>query len=260
MGDEADDILRGLALTEDERLEYAAVRDGLESFFMVKRNVIYERAKFNLRKQGEDETVGSFLTSLYALAEHCNYGQLHDELISDRLVVGLLDAKLSERMQLDPKLTLGSATIMARQSEEVKRQQSALRWAKETSGTLSVDRVSKSGNRSNFRVPQIAKSQARAQSVQQERGRGIQCYKCGSSQSHSPRECPTNDVTCHSCGKKGHYRRVCKSAKAVHEVQEKEDERFLGSVSAEQGDLQRQRSTHSPRDNKNPEGTRGSST
>ncbi|KAJ8377185.1 hypothetical protein SKAU_G00077650 [Synaphobranchus kaupii] len=72
--------------------------------------------------------------------------------------------------------------------------------------------------------------------MQQEKGRGIQCYKCGSSQSHPPRECLAYDVTCHSCGKKGHYRRVCKSAKAVHEVQEEDEEQFLGSVSAEEGD------------------------
>lgn len=59
-------------------------------------------------KQGE--LVDSFVIALYVLAEHCSYGVLHDELIKDRLVVGLSDAQLSERMQLDRDLTLEKAT------------------------------------------------------------------------------------------------------------------------------------------------------
>ncbi len=127
MGDEADDILRGLTLPAAERDTYKGVRDGFQSFFVVKKNVIYERAKFNMRKQREGESVDSFVTALYALAEHCNYGVLHDELIRDRLVVGLLDKGLSEHMQLDAELTLDKAVRMARQSEEVKKQQVSLR-------------------------------------------------------------------------------------------------------------------------------------
>ena len=33
----------------------------------------------------------SFINSRYALAEHCNYGTLYDELIRDRIIVGIVD-------------------------------------------------------------------------------------------------------------------------------------------------------------------------
>uniref|UniRef100_A0A672SD31 CCHC-type domain-containing protein n=1 Tax=Sinocyclocheilus grahami TaxID=75366 RepID=A0A672SD31_SINGR len=56
-----------------------------------------------------------------------------------------------------------------------------------------------------------------------------QCHKCGSSSAHAKRDCPATDVKCHSCGKKGHYKRVCASLKAVREVCEG-DPIFLGSV------------------------------
>ena len=59
--------------------------------------------------------------ALHALAEHCNFGTLTDEMIRDRIVVGLLDAKLSEKLQLDPELTLPKAVNQARQSEAVKK-------------------------------------------------------------------------------------------------------------------------------------------
>ena len=69
--------------------KYTDVKAGFDAFFVPKKNVIYERAKFNQRVQLPGETVDSFITALYGLAEHCNYGQLQKELICDRLVVGL---------------------------------------------------------------------------------------------------------------------------------------------------------------------------
>ena len=76
-----------------------------------------------MRKQEEGETVDSFITTLYELAEHCNYGDLREEMIRDRLVVGIRDSKLSETLQLDGELTLEKAIAQARQRETVKQQQ-----------------------------------------------------------------------------------------------------------------------------------------
>ena len=67
----------------------------------VRCNVIFERAKFNRRRQEKGETVDTFIIALHTLAEHCNFGTLTDEMIRDRIVVGLLDAKLSEKLQLE---------------------------------------------------------------------------------------------------------------------------------------------------------------
>ena len=87
----------------------------------MKRNVIFERAKFNLRSQNDNESVDTFITDLHCLAEYCEFGILKDNLIRDRIVVGLKDKKLSEQLQLDPKLTLEKATTKAKQSETVKQ-------------------------------------------------------------------------------------------------------------------------------------------
>lgn len=91
MGDEADDILHGLTLTAAHRDTYQGLRDGFQGFFIVRKNVIYERAKFNMRSQAEGEPVDFFVTALNALADHCSYCILHDELICDRLVAGVTD-------------------------------------------------------------------------------------------------------------------------------------------------------------------------
>ena len=102
------------------------MKERFENHFIVKRNVIFERAKFNSRNQRAGESVDSFITDLYGLARHCNFGALKEELIRDRIVVGLQNRELSQKLQLDPNLTLEKATNLARQRETVKQQQNIL--------------------------------------------------------------------------------------------------------------------------------------
>jgi hypothetical protein len=71
--------------------------------------------------------VDHFITALHTLSEHCGYGDMRDQLIRDLIVVGIRDDKLSEKMQLDPDLTLEKAISLARQSEAVKKQQPLIR-------------------------------------------------------------------------------------------------------------------------------------
>ena len=129
MGDQADDILRSFALSEEDRKVYATVKEKFDGHFVQRRNVIYEQAKFNRRRQQVGEPVESFITVLYSLVEHCGYRNLHDEMIRDRIVVGIRNSTLLEKLQLDPRLTLDTCIT---QSEAVKQQQPLLRGKPDT--------------------------------------------------------------------------------------------------------------------------------
>ncbi len=125
---------------------------------MPKKNVIYERARFNQRVQQTNEPVDNLITALYALAENCNYGALHDQLLRDRLVVGLRDRTLSERMQLDRDRTLEKTINMARQSEVIKNQQTDLRG--ESRSGAEIDAVAaKNEQNSGKKLPIKIKKQ-----------------------------------------------------------------------------------------------------
>lgn len=141
MGDKADDILCRLAMTIEQRGNYETVQNKFKEYFTDKINVIYERAKFNSRKQETDEPVNDFITALYALSECCAFETLRDDLIRDRIVIGLKDAKLPERLQLHANLTLEKAITMARQSETVRKQQAELR--QEEDEDLKIEAVHK---------------------------------------------------------------------------------------------------------------------
>ena len=103
------------------------VKEKFDAHFDQRRNIIFERARFNMRRQEESESVDTFIMALYSLVEHCGYGNLHDEMIRDRIVVGIRNGRLSEKLQLDSRLTLESAVTQVRQAEAVKLQQSVLR-------------------------------------------------------------------------------------------------------------------------------------
>ena len=119
MGEEANDIFISFELSAEQQIT-KMVKSKFEDKFTLKKNVIFERAKFNSRVQEKDETVDSFITDLYKLSQHSEFRMLKDELIRDRIVVGLRDRKLSGKLQLDPKLTLELAIRQAKQSEMVK--------------------------------------------------------------------------------------------------------------------------------------------
>ena len=69
----------------------------------------------------------SLVTALHSLAENCDYNDLRETMIRDRLVARLLDASLSERLQLEPDLILQDAIKRARNSAAVKHQQTTVR-------------------------------------------------------------------------------------------------------------------------------------
>ena len=224
MGDDADDILRSFQLSTADQKKYSEVKGRFDQHFVKKRNVIFERARFNRRKQEEGETVDAFITDLYALAEHCSYAGLHDEMIRDRLVVGLLSASLSEKLQLDPALTLEKAITQARQAEAIKLQQPLIRGEGAVKPDLPVGAVQQgrpSQNRSREKGANWQRQSQETQTLNQPHA--TRCPWCGLSPKHDQACCPARGK------KRGHYRRACRSQAKVDMVEEGSDS-FLGAV------------------------------
>ena len=119
MGVEGDDIVQSLGISDDEQKKYDVIKQKFENYSIIKRNVIFERAKFNLRSQQENEPVEAFITDLFNSAEHCNFGSPCEELIRDRILIGIRDKNLSEKLQLESDLTLEKAVNLVRQRHRV---------------------------------------------------------------------------------------------------------------------------------------------
>ena len=144
-----------------------------------------------------------------------------EEMIRDRLIVGIKDRSLSEKLQLDPDLSLEKAKKMVRQREAVQEQQTQLKGAEGG----SIDEVQHSFKHTVARKkPQMARSN-------NTQGR---CSRCGNDY-HPRSRCPARNATCHRCQKIGHYSTQCFS-KTVSEVVPGDhdvDTVFLGTMTSD---------------------------
>ena len=75
--------------------------------------------------------MGEFINFLHTLSGGCNYGALRDEMIRDRIVVGILDSSLSERLQIHSDLTIENAIKIVRSTESIRHQKKSLRKPEE---------------------------------------------------------------------------------------------------------------------------------
>ena len=164
------------------------------------------------------------------LAEDCEYGGLKDQLIRDRIVVGVPDDDLSNDLQAKPDLTLAEAMQLSRQAEA--RGQPLL------CNTASVEWVwpKKGQNQGHHHQPPHYKTPKPQNRPHHKQGSCQYCRQVP----HMRDKCPARQATCAHCSKSSHYKAVCRSwlqhvNKLLEEDSNSEDEwpvNLLGEVYA----------------------------
>ena len=157
---------------------------------------------------------------------------LKEDLIRDRIVIGIRDTKTSERLQLTSDLTLEKAITMARQAELQAKASKVLR--KETAENSEVHRITKENKKPPYNGKQ-AKLPEKKEGARESGGSSLTCYRCGLRQHSDSKSCPALRSTCRNCGKMGHWDRACRAGN-VRNVEQEDDEPdhndiFLGAVS-----------------------------
>ena len=118
MGSECRHIYNNnLGLTAGQQEDVAVILIELGKYFSPTKNVIFERYVFGNLKQEEGETIDAFVTRMREKAASCEYGGLRDELIRDRLVLGITDERARRRLLREKDLTLPSAVEICRAAE-----------------------------------------------------------------------------------------------------------------------------------------------
>lgn len=218
-GDEAIKVYNTMEFGEDEEEDIEVLKERFRVYCEPRKNITYLRHMFFTRAQGRNESIDAYVTDLKNKAKDCEFGQLSDSLIRDRVVCGVDNAQVRARLLREPDLTLTKAVDICRANEAT---QSHLKALTEESD-IAVNKVAK------------AKLQRKPKASD-----WTDCGKCGNK--HEYGKCPAFGQTCKLCSRKNHYARVCRSKKPrdyhrktdriVNEIAQEQSELFIGALTS----------------------------
>jgi len=96
--------------------KYDLVVQKFKDYCELQKNIIYERFKFYNCVQKPEQTFDQFLTELKSLASSCEFVDL-DEMVRDRVVMGIGSSSMQVRLMRESNLTLKKATDLCRVTE-----------------------------------------------------------------------------------------------------------------------------------------------
>ena len=170
-------------------------------------NVTMERHKFNTRVQQHGESIQTYVSDLKNKASTCEFGDLKDEMIKDRLVRGIENDKLRRGLLREEKLTLQKAIELWQISELSGQRMKELTTTPEVH-EVKYPRQKGPANRPGQHRNEDNQSRQLIKSRDEERRQKL-CPYCGNVHKH--RNCPAFGKKCRACGKLNHFERVCRS-------------------------------------------------
>ena len=174
----------------DQKKEYKTILEKFRAYCRPKKNIVYERHKFWSRRQNEGEPFDRWLKEMRVIAKDCEFAE-EDNMIRDKIVYGVSDKKVQERMLRKSDLTLKDATDMCRAAEASQTQLVEIRKQEH----LAVSELS-------HKVDKVEEG-------------AVECSACRRP-GHTVQDCPTrktvrSQVQCYTCKGFGHMSRVCPS-------------------------------------------------
>ncbi|UYV71446.1 hypothetical protein LAZ67_8003250 [Cordylochernes scorpioides] len=172
-----------------ESFEIFAIAVNLESMPLVRQRAI-------LKHIAERQGIMEFVTELKHLAQECEFENLTESLIRDRLIIGILDREVKRKLLEDPQLTLPRAISIAMISESTCSQVASLNEQN------MIEKIEKR-NWVKDRI-RMENAEAGPRGINPRRERIIEpCKWCG--QRHNYGKCPAYGKKCNACGKTNHF-------------------------------------------------------
>ena len=212
IGKEGQEMFETFSLSEEHRGDIDRVLEEFEARCTPVTHVIYERYLFNKRVQEPGESFDHYLTDIIKQAGRCQYGRLRDELVRDRLVSGIQNDRIREKLLSKNDLTLTKAIQLLKSSEATQLQ--ARDMAIPEANTVKAIMT-----HSHKRQDGIPKQGTVAGSRPQK-----PCRYCGRKHEFKKAACPAVTKQCYICNKMGHFAKQCQSSKAYHIEEDHSDE------------------------------------
>ncbi|XP_025833925.1 uncharacterized protein K02A2.6-like [Agrilus planipennis] len=218
IGPDAIEIYNSFNLSEVETDNLQVIKDRFKEYFAPKTNISFERYIFFKIEQNEDEQFNEFLTRIKTQAGKCEFDNLCDEMLKDKIVFGIRSNQVREKLLTEDKLDLMKAVNICRTSEQASKQ------LDEFESKSKTERVSAVKNKD----------------ARKEENKNFDCRRCGTN--HKRRECPAFNKPCTKCNRNGHFANMCRTTKkydtkrknrvnVLEESSNSEDDVYISAIS-----------------------------
>ncbi|KAK3732947.1 hypothetical protein RRG08_002557 [Elysia crispata] len=154
IGPDALELFNTFTFTDEEDTDdIHVIIKKFEAHCTPKRNLIYDRHQFLTKHQQEGESFDQFVTELKRLNAECEFKDLKDSLIRDRIVCRIRSAQLKERMLRDNDVTLEKAIALGRAEEKAKQQLAEMKESKIEAVKTTQRKNPKKAYQTKRRVP-----------------------------------------------------------------------------------------------------------
>ncbi|CAG9835035.1 unnamed protein product [Diabrotica balteata] len=155
IGDRALRIYNNFEWSSDEsKTSCKVILTKFKEYFTPSKNVTYERYLFFTQDKIGLQTYDLYVTELRQLASTCEFDTLTDSLIRDRLILGISDVSLKDRLLREQGLTLSRGLEICRAAEVAARQLSVISGAN-SSQSLKVLEIQKQKKHQSNRSQQL---------------------------------------------------------------------------------------------------------
>ena len=200
IGEEAREVFSTFSNWEHEgdNAKIEPVLAKFEQYCQPRKNVPFERYRFNKRTQEPGESYDQYRTALRKIAEGCEFDTIiPDEILQDRLVFGIKDSKTRERLLRTSELTLKKTDEICHAAESMSAQ---MRVVEESSTSPTVSAIERDRSK-----PKLVENGS-------EPRRSRECWNCGRRHDIQKRElCPAYGKRCSKCRRLNHFAAKCRS-------------------------------------------------
>ena len=204
-GREVFSTFRDWAQDGDDRRILPVLRKFAE-YCQPRKNVPFERYKFNKRTQESGESYEQYKTTLRKLSEACEFDTITpNEILRDRLIFGIHDTKVRERLLRETNLTLIKTDEICRAAESMTEQMRIV--GQSNDATTSVHAVRKFSGQKKCMTKEASRS-TKSETAKE-------CWNCGRQHGRQPKElCPAFGKSCDLCGKLNHFANKCRQKRS----------------------------------------------
>ncbi|UYV81492.1 K02A2.6-like, partial [Cordylochernes scorpioides] len=184
--------------------------DILKRHFSPKRSIVVERFIFFKRMQLKEENISDYLVEIKRLASSCNFGNFLEDSLRDKMVCGLYNAKIQNRILSEGDISLAKVIEIA----------------------LSMEAAEKNTKLFHLEQGEDCVDKLRMERKVESNFQNGKCKHCGKQHKEL---CRFKEAICFKCNKKGHIASICWSSRRnlrqhqnqpgnIHQIGDQEEE------------------------------------